>query len=204
MEKSLNKTIEEFGERVASAWQGMRPTTKRLVERALQTSLTAIPYDARAEWELCRLLAALEDRAKEAKGNLNAEQIEALMRMADACAAILHTQARSAESFELLFTRALRAKDFKKVDELADSLLTRLALSEISELARSNNVMIRAIAFETLAQAPTSALVQLLNDPVDAGVARIALYIQAEEYGSEEARWVIEAIEEAAEVELDS
>lgn len=201
MEKSLNSTMEEFGGRVASVWQGMRPATKKLVERALQTTSPpwATSYDARAEWELSRLLAALEDRAAETREEMSAEQTAALRHMAETCAAVLHAQARSAESFEQLLVRALRASDYARVDLLADSLASRLAPPEISELARSNNVVVRAIAYETLALAPTSVLIQLLTDPVDAEVARFALYIQAEEYGSEEARWVLETLEGAEE-----
>jgi hypothetical protein len=69
-------TIEDFGARVASVWQGLRPSTRNLVERALttpappsaglrrRTRLTPrCAYDARSEWELSRLLAALDERA---------------------------------------------------------------------------------------------------------------------------------------------
>src|SRR5918998_24323 len=81
-------TIEDFGARVASVWQGLRPSTRSLVERAL--SATAPPqqgavastasrrehiYDARSEWELSRLLAALDERAAEVGAEaLSAEQ----------------------------------------------------------------------------------------------------------------------------------
>jgi hypothetical protein len=40
-------------------------------------------------------------------------------------------------------------------------------------------------------------LVELLGDPVDSDVARNALELQADDYGSEEARWVVSALERA-------
>jgi hypothetical protein len=36
-------TIEDFGARVASVWQGLRPSTRSLVERALTTAAAATP-----------------------------------------------------------------------------------------------------------------------------------------------------------------
>nr|MDQ3805522.1 hypothetical protein [Acidobacteriota bacterium] len=66
-------TIEDFGAGVASVWQGLRPSTRSLVERALATTPPPTGaatrgdshYDARSEWELSRLLAALDERATE-------------------------------------------------------------------------------------------------------------------------------------------
>jgi tRNA A37 threonylcarbamoyladenosine synthetase subunit TsaC/SUA5/YrdC len=61
-------------------------------------------------------------------------------------------------------------------------------------LARSEDVVVRALANETLAQFPTSTLVGLLGDPVDSEIARDALRRQALEYGSEEARQIVNAL----------
>src|SRR5215213_290861 len=99
-------TIEDFGARVASVWQGLRPSTRSLVERALTTATTTTPqpttaaanasrtdaaYDARSEWELSRLLAALDERADEKTGaRLSDEQSRDLLRMAETCASVLH------------------------------------------------------------------------------------------------------------------
>ena len=196
-------TIEDFGAGVASVWQGLRPSTRNLVERAL--TVTPPPavaargdsaYDARSEWELSRLLAALDERAAEkgAKG-LSAEVGRELRRVAETCAAVLHSEARSAEVFAQLLERGLRAHDYARVDALSDTLTARLAPPEICELARHDNPALRAIAHEALAQQPTSALVDLLGDPVDAEVARMALELQADDYESEEARWVVAALE---------
>lgn len=201
MEKSQAMSFEVLGARVASAWEGLRPSTRAAVERALSTAQVAPKaagalHDTRSEWELSRLLAALDDRAGDANARtLDAEQARELVRVADACAFVLHSEARSAEVFAQLIGRALRAHDYPRVDALSDTLTVRLAPPEICELARHGNPALRAIAHEALAQLPTSALVDLLGDPVDAEVARTALELQADDYESEEARWVVAALE---------
>ena len=212
MEKSSNMLMEEFGGRVASVWAGLRPATRSLVERALQQALpTPAPaarsisaYDARSEWELSRLLAALDDHVREqGAGALSAEQTRELGRMAETCALVLHGEARSAEVYAQLFERALRVRDYRRVDAIADTLAARLPASEVCELARHANPAVRALAHEALAQSPTSMLVDLLGDPVDADVAREALASQADDYGSDEARWLLNALERADEIEDD-
>ncbi|MCA1591150.1 MAG: hypothetical protein LC754_00525 [Acidobacteria bacterium] len=203
-------TIEDFGARVASVWEGLRPSTRSLVERALLVTQTpsgafvatpsraATTYDARSEWELSRLLAALDERAAETGTViLDADQSRELVRLAETCAAVLNQQARSAEVFAQLLERALHARDYTRVDTLADALDSRLAPSETCELARHINPSVRAIAREALLQIPTSVLVSLLSDPVDSEVARDALEHQAVEYGSEEARWIVNALNQA-------
>ena len=205
-------TMEELGGRVASVWAGLRPATRNLVERALQqqsppaapVARTTAAYDARAEWELSRLLAALDERVREQSAiSMSLEQTRELGRVAEACALVLHHEARSAEVFAQLFERALRAHDYRRVDTIADTLAPRLPPSEICELARHANPAVRALANEALAQAPTSTLVDLLGDPVDAEVARDALAAQADDYGSDEARWLLNALERADELEDD-
>src|ERR1041384_3219004 len=95
MEKSSNMTMEELGGRVASVWAGLRPTTRSLFERALQSAVNAPAmrnvqtYDARAEWELSRLLAALDDRAHEQGArSLSLEQTRELGRLDETCALV--------------------------------------------------------------------------------------------------------------------
>ncbi|HET9788887.1 MAG TPA: hypothetical protein VFP47_17235, partial [Pyrinomonadaceae bacterium] len=67
----MSLMIEDFGGRVATVWSELRPTTRGLVERALQASSAStnqvrnLPYDPRADLELSRLLTALDDRALE-------------------------------------------------------------------------------------------------------------------------------------------
>ena len=204
MQKTSDITIQEFGGRVASVWEGLRPSTRSLVERALASAApvsargASAPYDARSEWELSRLLAAFDERAKEAGARvLSAEERHELTRMAETCARVLHGEARSAEVFAQLLERALRVRDYARVDVLADTFSARLPPGEVCELARHPNPSVRALAHEALAQSPTGALVELLGDPVDSDVARDALEIQAGDYGSEEARWVVSALERA-------
>src|SRR5215213_1632489 len=205
--------IEDFGARVASVWQGLRPSTRSLVERALSTpappqqgpaatttaSRRESIYDARSEWELSRLLAALDERAEA----LSAEQSRDLRRMTETCAAVLNREARSSEVFAQLLERALRVKDYARVDEIADVMTARLAPSELCETARHLNPAVRAVAQEALLQLPTALLVALLGDPVDAETARSALESQADEYESEEARIVVTALQQVEDAEDD-
>lgn len=191
-------TIHDFGGRVASVWEALRPTTRSLVERAMLSAAATsggranVPYDARAEWELSRLLAALDDRAAESGPlMLSPDQLRELHHMTTVCVAVLHNEARSAEVFAQLLKRALRSCDYRQVDALADTLTARLAPSEVCELARDADSVVRIIAQEALMLSSTSALVELLGDPVDSPVAREAIKRQAEEYDSEEARWII-------------
>ncbi len=210
-------TIEDFGARVASVWQGLRPSTRSMVERALSTptppqgpAATATPsrrettYDARSEWSLSRVVAALDARAAEVDADaMSAEQSRDLRRMTETCAAVLNREARSSEVFAQLLERALRARDYARVDEIADELSARLAPSELCETARHINPAVRAVAQEALLQLPTAMLVALLGDPVDAETARTALESQADEYDSEEARIVVSALMQADEMEDD-
>jgi hypothetical protein len=209
MEKSQRR-FEELGGRVASAWEGLRPTTRTIIERALATAsgshgASGTGYDARSEMELSRLLDALDERAREAGAQkiLSVEQSRELVRVADACAFVLHTGARSAEVFAQLLERALRARDYNRVDVVADTITARLAPGEICELARHDDPAVRAIAHEALALKPSSVLVELLGDPVDAEVAREALEIQADDYDSEEARWIVSTLERVEESDAD-
>ena len=210
-------TIEDFGARVASVWQGLRPSTRSLVERALSTPMLPQQgpaattssrresiYDARSEWELSRLLAALDERAAEVGPEaLSAEQSRDLWRMSETCAAVLNREARSSEVFAQLLERALRARDYARVDEIADVMTARLAPSELCETARHVNPAVRAVAQEALLQLPTGILVALLGDPVDAETARAALETQADEYESEEARIVVTALQQVDDAEDD-
>jgi hypothetical protein len=201
--------MEDFGGRLASVWSELRPTTRGLVERALQTPVPApnspaasirnnppsqnTPYDARADHELSRLLSALDERAQESEGPLEPEKGNQLRHIADTCAAVLQEKSRSAEVFTQLVQRADKKRDYARIDALADSL-TGFAPTEICELARSPEVVVRALANEALAQFPTTILIGLLSDPVDSEIARDALRRQALDYGSEEARQIMSAL----------
>ena len=193
--------IDDFGGRIATVWSELRPATRGLVERALQAASTGTPslrnfqYDARADIELSRFLAALDDRAAEKTDALDAEKNGKLKSIADTCAAVLLEKTESAEVFTQLVRRADKQRDYKRIDALADAL-TRFAPSEVCELVRSPEVVVRALSSEALAQLPTSVLIGLLSDPVDAEIARDALRRQADDYGSEEARQIVGALDQ--------
>ena len=186
--------IEEFGPRVVSVWNHLRTTTRNLVERAWKSSAggsvmqlpQSTPYDPRADHELSQLLAALDEHTIE-KGLPVGDAAREARRLADACASVLTQQTQSAEVFSQLIQRAHLRQDFARVDALAGMLSERLAPSEVCELARASNVVVRALAHEALTQMPAARLMALLRDPVDAMVARHALERQATEYASEEA-----------------
>ena len=207
--------IKDFGAGVESVWQGLRPATRSLVEQAVRAAQdradnAAAPartgYDACSEWELSRLLAALDERAEAGGAGsvaLSIEQARELGRVAETCARVLHREARSSEVFAQLLERALRARDYARVDEIADVMTARLAPSELCETARHLNPAVRAVAQEALLQLPTGALVSLLGDPIDAEIARSALESQADEYESEEARLIVHVLEQADDAEDD-
>ena len=194
----MSVTIKDLGGRVATVWSELRPATRQLVERALEPGLNAAgatprntPYDARADLELSRLLTALDEGAAETGRAAGQGRRQKLRQVADTCAAVLLEKTRSAEVFVQLVQRAEQQHDYARIDELANILTFRFAASEICELARAPNQVVRALARDSLTQIPTPALVALLQDPVDAQIARAALQRQAREFGSEQARQVL-------------
>lgn len=192
-------TIDDFGARIATVWSELRPATRGLVERALQAAATGTPpirnfqYDARADIELSRFLAALDAERIDV---LDPKTGGKLKSIADTCASVLQEKTESAEVFAQLVRRAEMQKDYKRIDALADALTSRFPPSEVCELARSEDVIVRELANEALARCPVSILAALLNDPVDADTARSALRRQVVEYGSEEARRLVTAIDQ--------
>ena len=192
--------IEDFGSRIANVWSELRPATRGLVERALQAanstgSTRNFQYDARADLELSKFLTALDERAAEKSDRLDAETSSRLKTLADTCVAVLQEKTESAEVFAQLVRRAEQNRDYKRIDTLADSLTSRFPPSEICELARSEEAIVRELANEALARLPISVLANLLGDPVDAEVARGALRRQVVEYGSEEARQIVNVLD---------
>jgi len=198
--------IDDFGSRIASVWSELRPATRGLVERALQAAATGVTpvrnfqYDARADIELSRFLTALDDRAAEKTDVLDAEKNGKLKSLADTCAGVLQEKTESAEVFTQLVRRAQSQRDYKRIDSLADALTSRFPPSEICELARSEEIVVRELANEALARCPISVLASLLNDPIDSDTARAALRRQVVEYGSEEARQIVNALDQADEI----
>jgi hypothetical protein len=191
----LPLSIDDFGTRIATVWSELRPATRGLIERALQAASTGtqtprnFQYDARADLELSRFLDALD-----------AEKNGKLKSIADTCAAVLLEKTESAEVFAQLVRRAESQRDYRRIDTLADALTARFPPSEICELARSEDTIVRELANEALARCPVSVLTALLNDPVDAETARAALRRQIVEYGSEEARAIVNALDQADEM----
>ena len=199
----MSGIIEDFGGRVATVWSELRPATRGFVERALQAATTGTQpgrnfhYDARADLELSRFLTALDDRALEKNSALDTEAIKRLKSVADTCASVLQEKTESAEVFAQLVRRAEAQRDYKRIDVLADSLTSRLPPSEICELARSEDVIVRELANEALARCPVSVLTTLLGDPIDSEIARAALRRQVAEYGSEDARQIVNVLDNA-------
>jgi hypothetical protein len=190
-------TIKNLGAQVVSVWEGLRPLTKKMLVGAMQTSPSTpkqkYSYDAHADWELSRLLTALDEQTDDADVKQNPEKLGEIKQLADTCAGVLETQTESAEVFIQLAERALARHDYKKIDQLADKLFARFSVGEMCEIARqATNPAIRALGYETLALMPPVSLVSMLNDPVYFDIARNALEQQAFEYESEEARRFLE------------
>ena len=114
---------------------------------------------------------------------------------------MLLEKTESAEVFTQLVRRAQAQRDYRRIDTLADALTSRFPPSEICELARSEDKVVRELANEALARCPISVLYSLLNDPVDAETARAALRRQVVEYGSEEARQLVNALDQLDQAE---
>jgi predicted AAA+ superfamily ATPase len=159
------------------------------------------PFDARSDLELSRLLAALDEGAAESDAAARKGHRSQLREVADTCAAVLQEKTQSAEVFVQLVVRAELQRDYKRIDSLADALNLRFAPSEICELARSQNIIVRALAQEALAQIPTNVLIGILHDPVDTDIAREALQRQARDFGSEQARQIMIVLDQ---MDLDS
>jgi hypothetical protein len=193
-------TIKDFGAQVISVWEGLRPVTKKMLVGAMQAN-SPLPkqkfsYDAHADWELSRLLFALDEQTADAEVVKDAEKLSEIKQLADACAVVLQTQSESAEVFIQLTERALDRRDYQKIDELADALFARFSIGEMCEIARqTTNPGIRAIAYETLVLMPVATLAPMLQDPVYFEIARNAIEQQAFEYESEDARRFLEQLD---------
>ena len=192
--------IKNFGARVASVWEGLRPMTKQMLEGAMKSG-TVTPtnysskfsYDAHADWEVSRLLSALDEQASDAQIKKDSGKLTEIDELAETCVRVLEAQSGSAEVFIQLAERALKQHDYIKLDKLADRLSERFSAGEIAEIVRQTEMpQIRAIAYETLALLPVPAIASLLDDPLYSEIAANALEQKAFEYESEEARDVLE------------
>jgi len=202
--KGIEMMIKDFGARVISVWEGLRPLTKKMLVGALQatvsnpsnTSPQKFSYDTQADWELSRLLSALDEQTKDAKIKKDAEKLREIRSLADACAYVLQERSESAEVFVQLAERAILRNDYKKIDTLADILAKRFSVGEIAEIIRQTELpQIRAIAFETLAQLPSASLMTLLGDPIYHEIVHLALEQQAFEFDNEDAQQILEQMD---------
>jgi hypothetical protein len=196
--------IKNFGARVVSVWEGLRPMTKKMLVGALAASganpvnaqTQTFSYDVHAEWELSRLLSALDEQAKDAEVRRDAERLREIKQLAETCAKVLQTQTASAEVFIQLATRSVQRNDFDNLERLADILAQRFSAGEVAEIVRQTELaQIRAVAYETLAMMPIKNLFPLLDDALYFEIARNALEQQAFEFDNAEAQQVLEQLE---------
>ena len=192
--------IKDLGAQVETIWQNLRPTTKKILVGAMDKNLSQKPnrkliYDARADWELSRLLTTLDEQTITDEIKDDAKKLREIKSFANICARVLESQTISAEVFIQLARRALIRHDYVKLDKLADALLERFPAEEVAEIIRQTDVPhIRAIGYETLAVMPTASITALLGDSLYFEIACSALEQQIFEYESEEARAVLESI----------
>ena len=200
--------IKDLGAGVVSVWEGLRPITKKMLEGVMDASSTAQPnntaqkfsYDAHADWELSRLLTALDEQSRKAT-SANTDILNEIAQLAETCASVLEAQSGSAEVFIQLAERAIRQHDYNKLDKLADRLSERFSSGEIAEVVRQTDVpQIRAIAYETLALLPVPVILPLLEDPLYSDIAANALEQKAYEYDSEEARDLLDQYDSETQV----
>ncbi len=193
--------FKDIGGSVASVWEGLRPITRKMLVRAFQAPTTSAPsspsrkfqYDAHADWEVSRLLTALDEQSRSKDLAKDASELTEIKQLASTCVRVLINQTASAEVFIQLAERAIKANDYDHLDKLADLLGERFTASEIAEIIRQSEMpQIRAIAYETLAIMPLSAITPLLDDPIYSGIAASSLEQKAFEFDSEEARDILE------------
>ena len=201
--------IKEFGGRVASVWDGLRPMTKKMLVGALQSSnptptnnkAPKFSYDAHADWEVSRLLTALDEQSRTKKVRKDRAKLAEIGQLAETCVRVLEAQTASAEVFIQLAERVIREHDYAKLDKLADLLDQRFSSGEIAEIVRQTDLpQIRAIAFETLALMPIPAILPLLDDQLYSGIAANALEQKAFEFDSDEARDILEQFDSESEM----
>lgn len=191
---------KNFGKSVENIWNDLRPMTKRMLKVALGpgklTSKQKFTYDAHSDWELSKLLKALDDRVSDPSARSEPGKLKELANLADVCAGVLEARTESAEVFIQLAKRALAKNDFERIDRLADVLFERFSAGEVAEVIRQTELaQIRAIAYETLAVFPTTLILPLLDDPLYFEIACNVLEQQAIEFESDEARAVLEHLD---------
>jgi hypothetical protein len=202
-------TMKEFGGRVATIWEGLRPVTRKMLVGAMQSG-NQLPaanktqkysYDAHADWEVSRLLSALDEETKSSEIKEDPAKLTEISQLADTCVRVLESQSASAEVFIQLAERAILENNYDRLDTLADRLVERYSAGEIAEIIRqTDRPQVRAIAYETLAMLPIGSLLPLLDDSLYAGIAAAALEQKAYEFDSDEAREILEQFDAANDV----
>ena len=201
--------IKELGGSVASVWEGLRPHTKKMLVGALQSSsspqtTTKVPkfsYDAHADWEVSRLLSALDEQSRKSTTRKNSAKLAEISKFADTCARVLEAQSASAEVFIQLAERVIKENNYDRLDKLADTLAARYSAGEIAEIVRQTDLpQIRAIAYETLSMLSIPTILPLLDDPLYADIAAGALEQKAYEFDSEEARDILDQLDAESEL----
>lgn len=201
--------IKNLGAGVVSVWEGLRPITKKMLVGVLQSSNAAPAnnpvqkylYDAHADWELSRLLSALDEQTNRSASRKDTGKLGEIAQLAETCVRVLEAQSGSAEVFIQLAERAIRKHDYNKLDKLSDRLAERFSSGEIAEIIRQTEIpQIRAIAYETLALLPIPAIIPLLDDPLYADIAANSLEQKAFEYDSDEAREILDQLDSEAEL----
>ncbi|MEO8573945.1 MAG: hypothetical protein ABI481_08240, partial [Pyrinomonadaceae bacterium] len=207
--ESVEMMIKDLGAGVVSVWEGLRPITKKMLEGVMDAGSTTQPsnsaqrfsYDAHADWELSRLLFALDAQSKKSASKKKGKVLNEIAQLAETCVLVLEAQSGSAEVFIQLAERAIRQHDYNKLDKLADRLSERFSSGEIAEVVRQTDVpQIRAIAYETLALLPVPVILPLLEDPLYSDIAANALEQKAYEYDSEEARDLLDQFDSETQV----
>lgn len=202
--------FKDIGGSVASVWEGLRPITRKMLVRAFQSPAASssgsptrkFQYDAHADWEVSRLLTALDEQSRSKDLRKDASKLTEINQLASTCVRVLINQTASAEVFIQLAERAIKANDYDHLDKLADLLGERFSASEIAEIIRQSEMpQIRAIAYETLAMMPLSVITPLLDDPLYSGIAASSLEQKAFEFDSDEAREILERFDFENEVD---
>lgn len=191
--------IKNLGMRVENIWKDLRPMTKKMLAGELKTAAQKrkknFSYDAHADWEISRLLTALDEQSVKSKTAKNTGKLKEINHLAEVCAYVMEAETKSAEIFIQLVERALSRNKYKKIDELSDILLERFSASEIAEIIRqTEKAPIQAIAYETLAVSPVSSITPLVRDPLYFEIACNVLDQQANEFENEEARATLERL----------
>jgi hypothetical protein len=196
-------TIKNFGARVVSVWEGLRPMTKKMLVGALAASganpanpqTQKFSYDVHAEWELSRLLSAPDEQAKDAEVRRDARKLSEIKQLARRAQSFANAN-RVSRSIIQLAERAVQRNDFENLDLLTDVLAQRFSAGEIAEIVRQTELaQIRAVAYETLAMTPTVHLLPLLDDSLYFEIARNAIEQQAFEFDNEDAQQILEQLE---------